>query len=409
MTGAGSGPAAVTAVFRPSGIVIPHVRPPYVVVVLDGIGSHEAGFSMDPYQPTPNVGPAAGPPSYCPENVDVAGHPLGNAFTPRPAGPAEFFAKWNYYDPTDVGSDGSNNPLTSSNSTPRDLKTGRPTHQFMLDAIAATGAMILPYSYWGATLQGHGRNDPRFVFNAYTDCNSSPLPAFCSSNPDADGSPDPAHNDHSNAVHSFSLTEDEDRLKTEVDSVEQVWPGEPIVIFGHSQGGLIAFETWRKGMLPRAVKHIFSLDSPINGVCGGGFYGLHATPCAGPPGYPAFDSSLLARDAGNLRQDSAQHEVFRLIGTLGDEVRVKLLFGASTPGYGTGRETLIHQILVDGRGCVTSDTGCPSPPDHVSNCPVTEDSNPKRPDHWIYQDGHFIVKFCSGNIAYVNQALGLDY
>jgi hypothetical protein len=406
-TSAGASPAAMSSVFRPSGIVKPGTRPPYVVVLLDGIGSQQAGFRMDPYHPTNPGGPA----SYCPENVSATGKVIHNDFLGRhPAhatGPWEFFAKWNYFDPKD-GSD----PRARSNSTPRDLRTRALTHSFMLDAIAATGAMIFPYSYWGATLNGHRGSGLKFVYNAYTDCNSTPVPvaAFCSSNPDAGGSPDPAHNDHSNAKHSFSVDEAEDRLKTEVDSIERVWPNEAIVIIGHSQGGLIAFETWRKHMLPGAVSHLFSLDSPINGACGGGFAGIHVTPCLGPPGYPAFDLddpfARWARDRDYLGQDGGRDPVFRFIGTRGDEVRVSAL--GNTPGYGTKGETLQHQLLVTGPCRRGNRSGCPSPPDHVSECPVPEGHVTRR-HRWIYDDGHFIEKFCPGNIAYVNKVLRLPY
>ena len=400
VTGAGSGPAAVTPVFRPSGIVIPHVRPPYVVVVLDGIASHQAGFSMDPYQPTPNVGPAAGPPSYCPENVDVAGHPLENAFTPHPAGPAEFFAKWNYYDPTDKGSG------NQSNSTPRNLSTGTETRSFMFDAIAATGSMILPYSYWGATLQGHGRSDPTFVYNAYTGCNSTPLP-YCDPKRDAGGKPDPGANDPSNVKHSFSLSEDEQRLKTEIDSIEQVWPNEPIIVVGHSQGGLIAFETWRKHMLPGAVRHLFSLDSPINGVCIGGKQATqgHCIPFVSS-GYPDFDQRL-GNDRTYFGQDGGPNYVFRFIGTFGDQVRFR-----GVPSYGTGNETLQHQLLVKGPNCDTHrQSDCPGPWDHVTEFAVPEGAaaSPKNPQNWLYEDGHFVVKFYPGDVRFFNQVLGLSY
>ena len=423
--GGGPGNAALWPVaVRPSGIVTPGERPPYVVVLLDGIGSQEAGFRMDPYHPT-----EIGPDSYCPQNVKN-GVPIpittgtgasqlpNNAFRAQPTGPKEFFFKWNAWDPAD--DHGGNVPEADSNSTPRGLIAGnkstydRPTYSWMLDGIAATGAMILPYSYWGATLQGHGRADPTFVFNAYTDCNSTPAPSCTQDNHlDPGGSPDPSHQDYDNAVHSFSLGEDEDRLQTEIDSIEGVWPNEPIIIMGHSQGGLIAFETWRKHMLPGAVHHLFSLDSPINGVCAGRNLGV---PCSGPPGYPAYSARFLV-DPTYLIQDGGSSPAFRFIGTLGDEVRVNLPGPAgSTPGYETGNDTLQHQLLVTGSGCTASShTDCTTRVDHISECQLPEQPwvldrvTPAVTDQnrWIYDTGHFVVKWCPGNIAYFNNVLGL--
>jgi len=403
---------------RPSGIVIPHKKPPYVVVLLDGIGSQAAGFKMDPYHPT-----TIGPDSYCPQNINRAGPvPItvgtganqlpNNAFLAAPRGPRESFLKWNAWDPAD--NHGGNVPEADSNSTPRDLSTQRPTYRWMLDGIAATGAMILPYSYWGATLQGHGSTDPTFVFNAYTDCNSTPAPSCTKDNSlDPGGSPDYAYHDFSNAEHSFSLSEDEDRLKTEIDSIEKVWPNENIIIIGHSQGGLIAFETWRKHMLPGAVKHLFSLDSPINGVCGGQNLGL---PCLGPPGYPDYNARF-SQDPNYLMQDGGSSPAFRFIGTLGDEVRASVGPG-STPGYETGTLTLQHQLLVTGLTCTGTDyADCPSRVDHVSECQLPEQPwvlNRVTPavtdqNRWIYDTGHFVVKWCPGNVDYFNRTLNLKY
>ena len=77
--GAGLGPAADSAVFRPSGSVA-RGKPPYVVILLDGIGESKPGFTMDPYSPT-----RTGPASYCPENIDDTGAPVANAFKATPS------------------------------------------------------------------------------------------------------------------------------------------------------------------------------------------------------------------------------------------------------------------------------------------------------------------------------------
>jgi Fibronectin type III domain len=412
-TGLGPGAPAVSAKFRPSGRVEPGA-PPYVVILLDGIGESKAGFRMNPYDPT-NPGEI---PSYCPENVSSAGKAVPNDFSHEPHGPWEFFRKWNYFDPADVAN--GNQPVTDSNSTPRWIGPSRTidgvrvhqrstaTHAFMLDAIAGHGAMIFPFSYEGATLDRHRNSSLQFVFNAYTRCNSSPsLLGGIGCDQDPGGSPDPTDD----ALHSISIGDDEHTLAREVASVRAIWPHVRVIVMGHSQGGLIAFDAWRHGLL-RDVAHLFSLDSPINGVCPvrvptstNGFV------CAGPAdtGYPAYDDRF-SRDPGLFAKDRAEGEPFRFIGTNGDKVSISF-FSIHQPSYGTGNETLQHQLLVRHGGCVSAkdDAGCPEDlkhprrwPDHISNCKI--------PDRgWENDDQHFIVKFCPGNVTYFNQTLRLTY
>ncbi len=141
----------------------------------------------------------------------------------------------------------------------------------MLDAIAARGAVVLPYSYTGASLERPVRAyaDPRFVYKTYGACDSTP---------GCPGAP--------------TLDTDVDRLQVEIASIHSVWPHAQIVVAGHSQGGLIAFRWWlkwwlkwgvnyRRGYGHTGVYRLFSLDSPINGVCA-------SAVCLGPPGYPSY-------------------------------------------------------------------------------------------------------------------------
>lgn len=416
-TNLGPGAPAVSAKFRPSGWVEPGA-PRYVVVLLDGIGESKAGFRMNPYDPT-NPGEI---PSYCPENVNAAGGAVPNDFPHEPRGPWEFFRKWNYFDPADTAN--GNQPATESNSTPRWVgppqtvdgvrvhQRSTQTHAFMLDAVAARGAMILPFSYEGATLERRRDGSLQFVFNAYTRCNSSPsLLGGVGCAQDPGGSPDPTED----ADHSLSISDDEHTLAKEVASIRAIWRHVPIIVMGHSQGGLIAFDAWRHGLL-RDVAHLFSLDSPINGVCparvpSNSPSGGTQLVCAGPadPGYPAYDDRF-SRDPGLFALDRAEREPFRFIGTNGDEVVISFFF-IHQPSYGTGNETLQHQLLVRHGSCVSAhdDRGCPQDPkdpgrwpDHISNCQIPASG-------WEHDDQHFIVKFCPGNVAYFNQTLGLTY
>jgi len=386
LTASGEGDSATSAPFRPSGIIDPSRPPPTVVILLDGISEAKPGFRMNPYAPTD-----IGPPSYCPEAFDTNGNRVENAFKHSPDGPFEFFSKWNYYDPSDAAN--GNNPIVQSNSTPRDLRTGNETHRFMLDAIAATGAMILPYSYKGATLNqtSHGIE---FDFPAYNACTSTPFPPGggigCANGPA--GSPEA----NGPSSESSSIGQDVQALVSEIKSVQQVWKDNPppVVVLGHSQGGLIAFEAWKSGQLPSGVTHLFSLDSPINGVC--------PTGCVGPAGYPAY----LARwsdDVSPLASDSGQDPPFRFVGTWGDGAHVPVLGNA----YQSGDDTLQHQLLVTGKNCsdLSNDADCPdlpNGPDHISECRIPSSG-------WVNDDQHFIVKFCPSNVDYFNKALGLQY
>src|SRR4029077_1636528 len=100
-----------------SGIVNPG-RPPYVVILLDGIGESKPGFTLDPYHPTMN----AAYPRYSRESINNPGQYVNapySDFKKAPRGPAEFFAKWNFFDPSDTAN--GNDPRKNSNSTPRDL------------------------------------------------------------------------------------------------------------------------------------------------------------------------------------------------------------------------------------------------------------------------------------------------
>ena len=300
----------------------------------------------------------------------------------------------------------------------------------MLDAVAATGAVILPYSYWRATLTARAKQDPLFVYDAYTNCNATPVAGIatpivhCSEdpNPDAGGFPDPGKN-KADGKRSFSLDEDVQTLNAELVTIKRVWPDASIVVMGHSQGGLIAFEWWRRywlkwGASSKAgydhthVSRLFSLDSPINGVCA-------TTDCFGPPGYPDYGLrddeclDLLCHqpnpdyDPTLLALDRQAGEPFRFIGTVGDHVVAKGFDAYGPPG----EENLQHQLLFQYGPCEGGIAGlaknpeacpAPAPPDHISDCPITDQS-----PQWVKDDAHFIEKFCPGNAAYFDQTLGL--
>lgn len=364
-------PAQYSHPVRPSGFLTPGVAPATVVILLDGFLESKDGFQMNPFGPT-NDPPLPGGrvQGYCPESYDSQallpnyGSETEADFAGTPIGPWQFFNKWNFADPG--GEQG-------SNSTPRLLASEfqMPTHSFMLDALAGQGAIFLPFSYKGATLGGTSSN-PTFQFSAYTWCDATPIPR-CG-----------------------SIARDVSWLDKEVRSIHAIWPHARIVVIGHSQGGLIAFDWWiNHGLGGRtSVTNLFALDSPINGVC-------TSILCLGPVGYPSYGLRDTL-DPAYLQLDAAMGNPFRFVGTWGDTVPIPPFFGAYGPA---GAENLQHELLVTGSNCdLGVSTDCPAPPDHVSGCPIFASS-----PQWVQDDQHFITKFCPENVAYVNGVLHLSY
>jgi len=382
--------------FRPSGNVIQGQAPPYVVVLLDGIGESQPGFTMDPYKPTLD-----GLPSYCPESWNSSkGQEAEADFGGSPNGPWSFFHKWNYGEVDSNGNaTGSNPDKTTPNteSMPRawpgnaaGLPSGTDTHSFMLDALAAQGAIILPFSYSGWSLSaGSNGGDPSFTYDAYNVCLSTP---GCGP----------------------SIQDDAKSLNTLVDTIAGIWPLSEIIVMGHSQGGLIASTWWAcanassvpdycnggkfQTTVNNSVGAVFSLDSPINGAC------LQLIICTGPPSYPTY-TDRTTFDPQLLGIDASDHDLFHFIGTWGD---------SPAGGYQSGTETIEHQLLFDYSHyshttidslCANpnNESGCPlsTPPDHLSECPVNN------PPTWA--TAHYVEKFCPGDVDYFNSVLGLYY
>jgi hypothetical protein len=387
----GVGPLAIyPPPVRPSGVVEPGA-PPFVVILLDGIGESKPYFSMNPYHPTQDEIP-----SYCPESWNSSSNTEKEAaFAGAPSGPWEFFNKWNF---SATGND-------SGDSTPRDYYTGQETHSFMLDAIAAQGAIILPYGYRGVSL-----TKSTFSMAGYSKCNSTPpggvpgvsLDPSNLSLPDScvlDSGPDGARQ---------SIDTDVAMLQDEVSQVNRVWGSSRIVIVGHSQGGLIAFLWWLQhgaDTVAKNVTNLFALDSPINGVCVAPVF----TGCTGgPEGYPDYSKRTDAdHGPAYLATDAKTDNRFRFIGTWGEKVL----------GYGIENNTLQVQLLVKGSptdpqgaqcGYGTNNLACPSPPDLISDCPIVPNST--NSNWWVTGpiNYHFVVKWCPDDVAYFNKTLRLD-
>jgi hypothetical protein len=418
VTAGGLSPSVTTQSFRPSGIVAHGHAPPYVVVLVDGIMSQSPGFSTNPYDPDSGIK------SYCPESWWPAssghgGKEAESGFWGSPKGPWSFFHKWNVGEINSDGSANTSNFNSEWESEPKALNgnggTGSFTHDFMLDDLAAQGAVILPFSYdtkncqpsTGAQLTGSAQN-PKFSFPGYSGDESTVTNCVTSVALGGGFGFGPGVNYWGSV------------LDSELASIHQVWPSSKVIVIGHSQGGLITANAWLQGFnLPQV--EAFSLDSPINGSCG--------TPgCVGPPGYPPFFARTLydgpsiidGGTGGYLGIDQSQGNPMHFIGTYGDSPAISLLFGIITVhSYDSGSVTLEHQLPFDynthsisevEQDCDVKaeakvDRRCPAPnpPDHISRCSVDYNGVAT----WIQDTGHFVVKYCPDVINYINKVVGL--
>ncbi len=412
VTAGGLSSSVTTQSFRPSGYVAQGQAPPYVVVLVDGILSHSPGFTMNPYQPS-----QGSVQSYCPESwwpaAGTEEEPNAD-FKHSPSGPWSFFYKWNVGEIDDNGnpSPGGDPPYGLWESEPKTLTgDGLPdsfTHDFMLDALAARGAIILPFSYHmtttcdpqtGATLTGSVAT-PTFHFPGYSGSVAGLLPVGDSGVTTCPG-----------GVAFWG-----EMLSSELSSIHQMWPTSKLVVIGHSQGGLIVTKAWQTGFAlstsPTPVNiQAFTLDSPINGSCG--------TPgCIGPPSYPDYTQrgTYDEGSGGYLGMDQSRGNNLHFIGTYGDS---PVVLGFHS--YGSGSETLEHQMpfwytsvssgYIEshcnvGANALVNPKKCPapSPPDHISRCSVDYNGVAQ----WIQDTGHFVVKYCPDVINYINGVLGLS-
>ena len=109
----------------------------------------------------------------------------------------------------------------------------------MIDSLASTGGLVLPFSYNKAAVTGTA-SSPTFSYKAY-----SP-------------------SDVANTLPSVAAK----TLDKEISSIHNVWPQAKIIVVGHSNGGLVAQQWWLNygSSSPEGVVQVFALDSPLNGV-----------------------------------------------------------------------------------------------------------------------------------------------
>jgi hypothetical protein len=293
--------------------------------------------------------------------------------TPFPAGAlSDALGKWNfspppgYFDAQDV--------FVNDN-------------HYLTDPFAAGGGVIFPFSYQGATAASTA-NGPLFSVTAYTQSQSASQP----------------------------LMQDAKFLDKEISSIHKLpgWGQVPIVVIGHSLGGLVAYTWWQNYGVPfgipqqTGVTNVFSLDSPINGVatayqCIGGRIQLSLCLLAQVVGGVQYSNSvfttlesnwnnLIANDAYYAGVDaSVTAPRFSPVGTTGDPLY------DGFPHTDGGTPGLVSQVFMT--GCSKSFlplppfgyscAGATSPPSIVSTCPVDQAITDKG-------FGHILVKNCPG-------------
>ena len=238
-------------------------EPKVVVVLLDGATSQERGGK---FYPVPVANPAKGMSAvsnYCP--IDPNGNER-NRSNGWPYGLSDGLRRWSGFQvpwaplnplwrPPQATFACEDHQLVSAGTKGGNVEMDGALHHnqdrdtCLVARLADAGAVLLPYSYAGATLSQQP-SGPVFDFHAYGGATTEQEP-------------------------SISIR----KLDDELSSIHTVWNQAHIVVVGHSLGGVIAAQWWRcmvghcgvalnhtSAGDSRGVVHVFSLDAAINGV-----------------------------------------------------------------------------------------------------------------------------------------------
>jgi hypothetical protein len=243
----------------------------------------------------------------------------------------------------------------------------------LTDTLARQGAALLPYSYAGA------------YFSSCPGGNSAPLFHVKSSPSSAPGNTD--------------VNTEASLLWGEVESIHACWPDSAIEVIADSGGGVPAEYYWNTGFhIDRAgVKHIFTLDAPINGMNHTTIESVvdnHLGPVV-RDFYGVLWNSLDANDAREIALDA--DGAFRPIGTIGDyaymlgDMRWSFNFDPNGTYQQAAENALLSQLLMSCSGGL-SDTCTVAAPSYISPCPGTEYSG---------DPSHEVVRICKPTIDYI--------
>jgi len=263
----------------------------------------------------------------------------------------------------------------------------------LIDKLANAGGYVLPFSYAQGTRMTGTASSPSFT-----------VPSYAS---DDVGSVDPT-------------TTGPGILEDEIKSIHTVFHQVPIVVVGHSNGGLIAGQWWLNYGSHNAegVVQVFALDAPLNGVAAATVCVTGV--CGGAVGrelgavYRALWAGQDSYDPIALKVDDKDH-LFTAIGDLGDPLYdVADYIASHGPTGGVKNIGLVSQLYWTEPSCAQSGFDL-SKPDCtatgqaiINPCghPLDDGLGPifgTPGDLWL----HSLVKNCSGTIgAVLNHALG---
>lgn len=159
----------------------------------------------------------------------------------------------------------SNNWLNNSPDNKRDPSTmDSGVGKNLIDSLAATGGYVLPFSYTSAVMLGPATSPEYAVENFTTSdvANANPM-GYCRNNLCRQGGKPPF-------VGQGQPLGEPPQLNATITSIHETFPHTPILVIGHSLGGLIAEQWWLQysNEYPDhdGVIQVISLDSPLNGV-----------------------------------------------------------------------------------------------------------------------------------------------
>ena len=329
---------------------IPHSNEPVLaVVVVDGVGTSTPNDSFIP------VDSAAGDKSKY-AAVDSYCYPYKASFGSFP--PSVRGAIGGYY--------GTLSPAPSLGS------------EILTDQLAMQGAVMLPYSYQGAYFSSCPRgNGAAPVFHV----------TYSSSS-------DPGNTD---------MNRQAGLLYGEIQSIHACWPDTPIDVLADSGGGVpseyywnTAFQSERDG-----VRHIFTLDSPINGL-DHTFLESIVDNHLGPVVRDFYGKLWDNLEPSNRRELALDGDgSFRPIGTIGDyafelgDLRWVNFGGSDAPAL----QALLSQVLMSCGGFITDTCSVVEPPDYVSPCSGSD---------YHGDASHELVRICKPTVEYIKALTAQD-
>jgi hypothetical protein len=191
-------------------------------------------------------------------------------------------------------------------------------------SLQSAGALILPFSYQGATVSMVA-GSPSATVNAYRAIDPSTiLPGAAAATLDA-----------------------------EIASVHATWPTSHVVVVGHSEGGLVAETWWATTFTPATspeVTGIFSLDSPINGIADTAAVQAVFSSVIAPAllaSYQTAWDNRQANDAALLQREQSQGALYYVPGATGGDAVYRIADktgpadGLASPAVGMESQTLL--------------------------------------------------------------------